>query len=139
MASISLTGLVIDGALIVMLAAVLIAAWRLSRRVGEMRQGQTELADLVARLERATGQAQEAIGHLKSESETITEQLESETKRARGLVDELTLITEAGDNLASRLERQFASRRDEMREARETPPAVSRGRPELLQVLKEAR
>lgn len=139
MASISLTGLVVDGALIVMLAAVLVTAWRLSRRVGEMRQGQSELADLVNRLERATVQAQDAIGQLRSESESVSEALQSETKKARGLVDELTLITEAGDNLATRLERQFESRRNEMQAARNTPPPSRNGRPELLNVLKEAR
>jgi len=139
MVSISLTSLVIDGAVILMLGAVLVVAHRLSRRFAEIRKGQTELADLVSRLERASGQAQEAIGRLKEESREAQESLQSESKKARGLIDELTVITEAGDNLASRLDRQFSEQRRSGAGAGAGGSSPRSGRPELLHVLKEAR
>jgi len=142
MASISITSLLVDGALILLLAAVLAAGLRINRRFADMRKGQAELADLVQRLERSTGQAQEAIGQLKVESESVREDLQSETRKARALLDELTLITEAGDNLAGRLERQLSSRGNgaEAGQGRgHAPQSVQAGRPELLDTLKEAR
>jgi len=143
MASISLTTLLVDGALVLLLAAVLAAGIRINRRFAEMRKGQAELADLVQRLERSTAQAQEAIGQLKAESQSVREDLEAETRKARALIDELTVITEAGDNLAGRLERQMSARgRDEAaRSAGSSGGDGSQkgGRPELLDALKEAR
>ncbi len=108
----SLTGLLIDGVLILLLTAVLVGGYRLNRRIGEMREGQTQLADLVNGLDRATERAQQAIGSLKAESESARADLLQESRKARAMIDELTLITEAGDNLASRLEQQVVASRD---------------------------
>lgn len=138
MESISVTGLIVDGAVIVLLGAVLVAAFRLSRHFGEIRKGQAELADLVSRLERASGEAQAAVGRLKEESREAQESLQAEARKARALIDELTVITEAGDNLASRLERQFAERPSGAG-ASEASGGRRSARPELLHVLKEAR
>lgn len=107
-----IAGLAIDGVLIALLAAVLWACWRVNTRLGEIRGGQAELADLAMRLESLTGKAREALAELRAGSEAAETGLKGEIRRARALADELTLITEAGDNLASRLEHKLAPDRE---------------------------
>lgn len=133
----SLTELVIDGALILLLTVVLIGGYRLNRRIAQMRDGQAQLADLVTGLDRATARAQQAIGTLKEESETAKSDLQQEARKARAMIDELTLITEAGDNLASRLEQQVSA----SRESRVTafPSRDTERSGTVMRALKEAR
>lgn len=132
MIGIEMTGLVIDGVLIALLSAVLWACWRVNGRLGEIRNGQADLADLAMRLEALTGKAREALGELRRGSEQAESNLEGEIRRARALADELTLITEAGDNLASRLEQKLAP-------AREAPAASTVRGGVVLHALREAR
>ena len=99
-----LGGLIVDIVLVLLLGAVLIACIRVNRGLATIRNGQTELADLAGRLDRATAQAREAITELKGESTRAENDLRGEIRKARALADELILITEAGDNLATRLE-----------------------------------
>ncbi|GAB4120586.1 MAG: hypothetical protein Kow00104_03730 [Rhodothalassiaceae bacterium] len=128
--------LAMDGVLLVFLGAVLIAALRVNRRLREMRDGQTELADLVLRLESATDKAREALAGLRKEGAEAEESLRRETRRARALADELTLITEAGDNLAGRLEKSLTARGDRA-EAEVT--ALHAAKPDLMDKIREAR
>lgn len=133
----SLTGLVIDGALILLLSAVLIGGYRLNRRIAEMRDGQAQLADLVTGLDRATERAQQAIGRLKEESSSAKSELQQEARKARAMIDELTLITEAGDNLASRLEKQVSASRENR--VTSFPSRETQRSGSVLNALKEAR
>ena len=133
----SLTGLVIDGALILLLSAVLIGGYRLNRRIADMRDGQAQLADLVTGLDRATDRAQQAIGTLKEESEAAKSDLHLEARKARAMIDELTLITEAGDNLANRLEQQVSARREASTTSFPSRDTGNSGT--VLKALKEAR
>lgn len=126
----------LDGLLLLFLAAVLFACLRVNKRLADMRNGQAELADLVSRLEAATNQAKESLGHLRKESGAAEESLRHEAKRARALADELTLITEAGDNLAGRLEKKLTGKAQGS-DARVTP--LHGGKPNLMDKLKEAR
>lgn len=140
MVSADLTNLIVDGVLILLLGAVLAACFAVNRRLGDVRGGQSELADLVGRLEAATAQSQAAIAELKHEAGKAQEALKAETAKARSLADELTLITEAGDNLANRLERRLTGAR-----ASEDSPAASNveshpaSRPGMLKALRQAR
>lgn len=128
-----MAGLAVDAVLILLLAAVLWACWRVNARLGEIRNGQAELADLAMRLESLTGKARDALAELRTGSEAAESGLKGEIRRARALTDELTLITEAGDNLATRLERKLAPDREER-----GAPDRSRGGA-VLHALREAR
>ena len=128
-----IAGLAIDGVLIALLVAVLWACWRVNARLGEIRSGQAELADLAMRLEGLTGKARGALADLRTGSEAAETGLKGEIRRARALADELTLITEAGDNLASRLEQRLMPDREE------TAAVGERRGGAVLHALREAR
>ncbi len=136
MESIDLTGLIMDGVLVLLLGAVLYACIRVNSRLSVIRAGQTELADLVDRLELATSKAREAIGELRQESRDVGDTLGATVRKARALSDELTLITEAGDNLANRLEQGLTTKAAAPGGKVTSLPGV---RPDLLNALKEAR
>ncbi|GEQ96745.1 hypothetical protein JCM17844_03820 [Iodidimonas gelatinilytica] len=130
-----MTGLLMDGILIMLLGAVLFACIRVNGRLIDMRKGQNELAGLMGRLESSTKQAQDAVSHLRKESAEAIDDLSSASRKARALADELTLITEAGDNLANRLEKRLTSKHG----GDENVTPIRSGRPDLLKALKEAR
>ncbi|WP_281301171.1 MULTISPECIES: DUF6468 domain-containing protein [unclassified Iodidimonas] len=138
-----MTGLALDATLIVLLAAVLYACIRVNSRLQEMRKGQNELASLVDRLENATTQAKESIANLRKMGGEADDNLQSSTRKARAMADELTLITEAGNNLADRLEKKLTAKaaRDSAETAgtEEKVTPIRSGRPDLLKALKEAR
>lgn len=101
------TDLMIDILLVTLLGVAIYGAYRLNRNLGVIRHGQEELTGLVAQLNEATGRAQTSIQELKRTGSGIEESLHSEIGRARALADELSLITEAGDSLADRLEKRL--------------------------------
>lgn len=136
METMGLTGLIMDGVLVILLVAVLYACIRVNGRLGVIRAGQTELADLVDRLESATSKAKEAISELRRESNDVGDTLGSTVRKARALSDELTLITEAGDNLANRLEQGLTAK---VAAPGEKVTSIHGARPDLLKALKEAR
>ncbi|MGF1605815.1 MAG: DUF6468 domain-containing protein [Rhodothalassiaceae bacterium] len=141
----SIIEIVIDGVLLLLLFAALWVGTRVHQRLIEVREAQTELGDLVGQLDRATEKAQTAVGELRQAGAEAREILSGEMGRARALADELSLIAEAGDSLASRLEVQLTTAGGEIR-ARKDEQARSNGhgRSEddhrtILEALKDAR
>ena len=129
-----LGALIVDIVLVLLLGAVLVACIRVNRGLSTIRDGQAELADLAGRLDQATAQARAAITELKSESATAEKDLRSEIRKARALADELILITEAGDNLAARLEQGLTGGKGKVAAA-EAEPAGGH----VIHALREAR
>lgn len=136
---------IIDGLLAVLLVVVIVSSYLLNSRIVDLRKGQSELASLVQRLDLATKQALSGVELLKKTSHDTTSDIDREFGRARALADELSVITEAGENLASRLEKGLTNLK-----GRENPPSLSEIEKEMgseiteeeeavLQALKEAR
>ena len=100
-------GLAIDAVLAALLLTSIVVGLRVHRRLSEVRRAQTELADLVVQLDRATEKARSAVGELRTAGSEAREILTGDMSRARALADELSLIAEAGDNLATRLEERL--------------------------------
>lgn len=98
---------IIDLVLAILLLAAIGSSFLLHRRIDVFRKGQAELASLVEQLNQATNQAQASVAEMKTNGMAAEEHLKSEVARARALADELSLITEAGDNLADRLEKRL--------------------------------
>lgn len=96
--------LISNGVVAILLACTIWYAFNLNRRLGVMRAQQEEFSRLVLSLNQATARAQEGIYELKTISQTSAESLRAEIAKARALADELAIITEAGNNLADRIE-----------------------------------
>lgn len=95
----------------VLLAVTIAFCFQLNRRLGALRAEQEAMSDLVTGLNQATERAQDGIFQLRAASQGAEETLKKEVSRARALADELSLITEAGGNLAERIEAGLTSTR----------------------------
>jgi hypothetical protein len=98
------TGLLIDVVVIALLAATIFYAFRLERRLANMRSAQAALADVIRELNMAAARAEAGIQGLKAAATSSGQSLDDKIKRARGLGDELALLLQAGERLGNRLE-----------------------------------
>ncbi len=131
--------LVIDGALVVLLAGVAVGLVLLHRRLARLRAEQRQFAELVARLESAGERTRAALAAFKEEAAGLAD-LDERLRAAAALKDELKFITEAGEALADRLAALAGSaartRRPAEPAAREAPgPERGDGRPESGRVV----
>lgn len=110
--SMEVIGLVLDGLMLIFLAATIFVAWRLSDSLTVFRKTRKEMDGLVIELSRNIEKAELAITGLKGATRDSGRDLQKLVSEARALSDELQLMTESGDNLASRLERLAERNRD---------------------------
>lgn len=96
--------LIMDLVVLAALAVTIYYAVRLSRSLAVFRQYRHEFANVLGQLSRNIEQANSAILGLKEASRSSGEHLQELVDQARLLSDELSLINEAGDSLAGRLE-----------------------------------
>ena len=99
------------------LAATIFYALRLSSQLRILRDSKTELEQLVSNLSVNINRAQDAIQEMHDVAGDSGERLEGLIKEARGLSDELQLVTEIGENLADRI----AHAADDVKSAKKAP------------------
>lgn len=104
--------LLVEGVVAVLLVVTIGYAFVLNRRLAALRAEQDNLGRMIAGLNQATARAQEGIYELRSASQAAEENLKQEIARAREISDELAIITEAGNNLAQKIERGLSARRE---------------------------
>ena len=96
--------LIVEVTLAVLLAATLFCCARLERRLRHLRKDQDGLSGTVRALNTAIGAAQASLAALRAAAQDADETLGRKVAAARGLADELSLLTSAGDRIASRME-----------------------------------
>lgn len=141
-----MAGLIVDGVLALLLVLAIVSCWVVYARLGTIREGQAELKMLTDRLNNAVVDAQRGIANLKHSAQEMEGKLGGEIRKARALSDELKLITEAGNNLADRIERGLTGGNSQPAAAPQATPAEepekaagSRQQKEILAALREAR
>ena len=100
-------GLILESLVAILLVVTVYYCVILNRRLTGLRSGQDEFMSLVVELNEATRRAQNSVEDLKSSTLETGKELAESVSSARVLVDELAMITEAGNNLANRIERQL--------------------------------
>jgi len=100
-----LTGLILDGLIIVLLAATVFYAVLLSKNLKTFRDGRADLEKLIGKLVDGISRAEETLAALRDAADDAGQELQSRINKARVLSDELQLTTEAADNLVARLEK----------------------------------
>lgn len=120
-------GLILDGLVLLFLAATIFFAIRLTASINTFRKGRKELEKLVGDLSRNIEKADLSIMGLKNSAKDAGRDLQSLLNEAKALSDELQIMTNAGDNLASRLERLAERNRETIERIEKTakPPAPS--------------
>jgi len=132
--------LLIDGFLALLLIGAIVVCSLVYRRLGTIRAGQSELKALVDQLSGAASDAQRGVEVLKTAADEIEARLKMESQKASVIADELSLMTEAGNNLADRIEKGLTGA------GQETGPATGpeqqkskKQQKEILAALREAR
>ena len=96
--------LVLDIVILVLLGATIFYAIRLSRHLDAFRSNRSDMERLIRELSSQITRAQEGVSALDEAAKESGDQLRSLVAKGQGLADELALMTEAGNSLASRLE-----------------------------------
>jgi hypothetical protein len=115
----------------VLLAATIGYCATLDRRLRAMRSGQDGLRDLIRDLSGATEQATNAIARLRQASDATGGALIEQVKRGRALADELSLMVQAGNDIANRL--------GGIETRRPAPVAQPAAGPRIVQTSREAK
>ena len=102
--------LIVEIALTGLLAATLIYCALLERRLAALRKGQDGLKQTIAQLNAAIDGAATSMRHLKSAASTAQESLDDRLAKARGVLDELSLLTASGERIAERFEKAATDR-----------------------------
>lgn len=96
--------LIADGVIAVLLGVTIFYCALVNRRLAALRSGKDELKKVIEDLTVATTGAQMSIERLKEAGKEVVFTLEEDVRKGRALSDELSLMVEAGNNLADRLE-----------------------------------
>jgi hypothetical protein len=96
--------LIVEVTLAALLAATLICCVRLDRRLRHLRNDQESLSATVRALNAAVTAAQSSLAGLRAAAHDVDESLGRKVSSARGLADELSLLTSAGERIAARIE-----------------------------------
>ena len=104
-----LWSLIIDGLLAVLLVAAIISCVLVYKKLVNLRDGQAEMKKLVEDLNGAVIEAQRTVGGLKHTAVDAEATLQTQVQKAKALTEELLMITEAGNNLADRIEKGLTS------------------------------
>ena len=106
----TLLPIVVDTVLAVLLVGAMVVSWMVYRRLDIIRNGQAEMQKLVSELNQSVVQAQQSVTQLRQAAKEAESTLGISVRKAQALSDELTLITEAGNNLADRIEKGLTNR-----------------------------
>lgn len=100
---------IVEVTLAMLLGATLICCLRLDRRLRHLRDDQASLSGTVRALNAAVTAAQTSLTGLRAAAQDADESLGRKLSSARGLADELSLLTSAGERIAARIESARAS------------------------------
>ncbi len=97
-------GLILDVLIVVLLSATIYFAARLSVFLKSFRDGRAEMDHLVRTLSESVLRAQEAVTGMQQAASESGKELQQLIDQSMAISEELQLVNEAGNNLASRLE-----------------------------------
>lgn len=101
--------LIVEITLAVLLAATLMCCARLELRLKNLRKDQEMLGGTVRALNGAITAAQTSLAGLRAAAKEADENLGRRVTSARGVADELSLLTSSGERIAARIESAHAA------------------------------
>ncbi len=91
----------------------------LSRKLKALREGQSELLSIIAKFDDASRRAELNLSTMQSTGADLNRNLAAAAARAHALIDELSVMVNAGDHVAGRIEGAVS----EVRALRSSRPA----------------
>jgi hypothetical protein len=124
----------LEGALVLLLAATLFHALRLERALGVLKRDRAVLEELVAGFNESTRAAEAGCERLRATTDGAGRQIARQIEQAQRLRDDLGFLTERGDRLAERLETGVRAARmyADQQAIGATPPPQMTARPVAL-------
>ena len=101
--------LLLDGLIVVLLAASIAYAVILNRKLTRLRRDRGEMEAVSARLIEATDGAQKNLEGLRAHADQVGPRLQKDLARAQGCADELAFLIERAEAVSGRLERARAA------------------------------
>ncbi|HEY0104664.1 MAG TPA: DUF6468 domain-containing protein [Rhizomicrobium sp.] len=98
-------GLIVELAMTGLLAVTLVYCIVLERRLAAVRRGQEGLRSTIGELNGAIAHAGASMRSLQATAAGAADTLDDRLKRARALIDELSLLTASGERIAERFDR----------------------------------
>jgi hypothetical protein len=115
---------ILDVVVAALLVATIVYAVQLSRRLSVLREDRAQLQEMIKGLQKATEQADEAVGGLRLSAADAGKTLHDAVERAQGLKADLIFITEKANIAADRLEAALKAQREAV------PPAAAPASPQ---------
>lgn len=102
------SGVLLDGVVIALLLAACGYAMFLSRRLGALKAGQSEMAKAIADFDAASRRAEAVLQRMEAAGLANGRELEGRASRAASVSDELAVMIAAGERVADRIESALA-------------------------------
>ena len=93
----------IDGLLIIFLAATIFCAASLSRRLSTLRSDKKNLEKLMEELKNVTQKADESLSGIRATANEVSRELAEANTKSRSMRDELAFLVERADRLAEKI------------------------------------
>lgn len=122
----------VELALTLLLAATLVYCAILERRLASLRKGQDGFKATIVELNQAIVTAGASMRQLKSCAAGAADALDERMTRARGMIDELSVLASAGERIAQRIEKGASSDTRPRTPASAATPAVLANRLDAL-------
>lgn len=98
-------GFLMDAVILALLGATVFLAYRLNTNLRNFKQSRSEMEGVVNRLTANIERAEKAVAGLQVSARNSGMDMDKKIKESKFLIDELKFMNEAGDSLASRLEK----------------------------------
>ena len=113
--------LIFDAVIIILVIVMIVYSYVLNKKLQKFRNAQLEMSDMVNQLNQVVNVTQTTISDLKVSANEEKENLEHLLLKARALSDELSLMTETGENLACRIEQGLTGQSQTSDQSKNTP------------------
>ncbi|MGK2284476.1 DUF6468 domain-containing protein [Pedomonas sp. V897] len=115
-------GWIMDVVLCLMLLAALTGGFILNRRLAALREERVHMETMIRTLTATVAQAENSVHALKAAAQEVESSLRERVTKGRALADELVIITQAGEDLARRLEEGLSGAAAAVRPKAEVTP-----------------
>ncbi len=127
-----LVALFLNSVIAILLVATILYVYRLTKSLDEFKKHRRELDSVIANLLSSIDKADSSVQNLKHTTAQESSELERLIGQAKALSDELTIINEASENIAKRLEKLAETNRKIVQPANSISNYVSNNKEEKI-------